>query len=246
MNANNPQAVPESILDKIKKLIALQSGATTEAEAANCAARTQDLLLRYNLDMAQVESHQIKGKNPIIRVDMDLNPYSGKSDSDWVLRLINGLAMTNFCRVVHTQNGSLKGSAAIIGNEVNITVVREMFTYLVGTIKSLATRYWANYMGEEKKNAFKRGFYRGCVMTIRERLEAELEKAKVVDTNVTALVVLSNQLVENKVNEEFPRLTNSKSAKLGAMGGLAHGRMAGNTIGLNKQVNSNSHQNRLN
>lgn len=239
-----PNGVPDTLIEKIQKLMALQSGATTEHEAANAAARIQEMLTKYNLEMHQIESHQSKKSDPIERTDLDLNPYSGKSDSDWVLRLLNAICRTNFCRLVEIKNGTLKGKGAIVGKVENATVAIMMLDYLVPEIKRLASQYWASYDGYEKKNAFKRGFYRGCVAVIRQRLFEQMEQSKAEVVGVTALVVQTDNQLQIRMQEIFPRLaTAPKASSLSGNDGRYHGNLAGSKIGLNKQV-SNSSSNR--
>ena len=167
------EQVNTSVLDKVKKLLALQSSTTSEAEAQNCAARIQEILFKHNLDMATVINHELQAKTDMIRQDCDLNPLSGKSDSDWVERLLHYLAITHLCMMVKTNDGSLKGLGTVLGRPDNVQIVYHLFDYLVPTIKRIASTTWASYNGYEKKNTFKRGFSRGCVGAIYHRLQAQ-------------------------------------------------------------------------
>ncbi|MEO6305568.1 MAG: DUF2786 domain-containing protein, partial [Bacteroidia bacterium] len=87
--------VPDSILEKIQKLIALRDRPGSPAEAQNAAARISSLLTKYNISMMDVDNHKPDDGVEVKKGSYDdfQTPYEG----DFAKNLLNSLAFFNFC-----------------------------------------------------------------------------------------------------------------------------------------------------
>uniref|UniRef100_UPI0037C12969 DUF2786 domain-containing protein n=1 Tax=Flavobacterium sp. TaxID=239 RepID=UPI0037C12969 len=106
---NSDFQLPESILKKIEKLLALAdptSGATLE-EANNASAKVQDILAKYNLELSQL---QLGKKEPIevIAYIGCWDKWLGKNDGLWVKYLAQSVTLLNGVSLINHSAGQLK------------------------------------------------------------------------------------------------------------------------------------------
>lgn len=234
-----------NILDKIAKLLAKKQS-TSEHEAQVCAEMVQNLLMKYNLEMVDVNDHIKKKESAVKRLNINLNPITTNNDGEWAMNLIFNLAEVHLCTAIKINDGTRKGAAAIIGKEPNITIVCHLFDYLVPIIKKLQLESWNNYRGAEKKGTYKRGFYQGCTWRIIQRLKARMAEAQTENENFRALVVQTRSALDDFIKEAFSNLSERAPRKLSGVIGNINGQIAGDKIGLDKQVGNNVGQKLLN
>src|SRR5215216_5589796 len=85
------EKVNESILKRIRALLAMSRGNANEHEAAVAATKVQELLAQHNLDLADVEKRDAKGK---VIEDGDLMT---SSSNPWRRDLAFACARLYFC-----------------------------------------------------------------------------------------------------------------------------------------------------
>src|SRR3990170_1711561 len=109
----------DNILEKIRALLRLAGdGAATEAEASLAMERAQALLLKHNLDMADIDVKEEGFSFEVLDEEFNI----GKAD--WRSNLLGVIARQNFCRVItHRAFGR---HPSIIGRKYNIEVVQEL------------------------------------------------------------------------------------------------------------------------
>lgn len=96
-----------SILSKLKKLQRLYEGAkaiNSEAEAANAAAKIQNLLTQYNLSMADLDSVADDSQKSSVTEDQLDDRWSRKTGGAWDQLLLYGICKYNFCYTIVSQN----------------------------------------------------------------------------------------------------------------------------------------------
>lgn len=162
-------------IDKIIKRIEalLNTNGRNEEEARLYAAKAQELLEAYNLDMA-VLGRSATGIQGAAR--KDTNKKGGLYS--WQRRLWKAVAELNFCHYLSVK-GLAKGSTyehRLIGSHANVIGTQVMAEYLQATIEKLAQK-WA------KENYYKSVFVReaiayreGMTNRISERLQERREE----------------------------------------------------------------------
>lgn len=160
-----------SVLDKIQSLKRLsENKSATPAEAANAAARVQELMLKHQISEADlgVEEDVEWNKDPI---------YSGVRPSAWRSFLATGIASLNGCRVLRGTfpNGSYR--ATLVGRKGDVEQVRYLFEFVSREIERLWARYrktmeYATRPGVSGRTAGN-SYRLGAVQVVLDRLKAQ-------------------------------------------------------------------------
>lgn len=240
----NPQ-IPEDVLKRLNKLLNLAEGAKAVgslAEAENAAARAQQILMQYNLSEEDARAFGTT-KAPITEDRIETSEMTSGKEGDWIPTLYHHIAKNNLCFVLMTRSHKKGGGKDIIlfGTEANRQVVEYFASYLIPLIRNLARKAFSEYLGEEKRGAFIRGFLTGCVQSIGQRLSTTVEQMSQQDSKITGLIRVSGQEIKQYLDNSAYRVRTSRSmTKRSARGGLEMGREAGKSISLNKGVNGGS------
>jgi hypothetical protein len=128
----------EAVIAKVRKLLAMADGNANENEAAVAAAKAQELLEAYNLNMTIV--NRKSGKH---EARDDKRRAGGLYK--WQRELWNAIATMNFCKYYYYR-GLSAGSQyehQLIGSKANVVSTEVMGQYLEHTIERLA-RQWVN------------------------------------------------------------------------------------------------------
>lgn len=227
--------------EKIKKLKALADNAGSPEEAANAMARMNEILEKYNIDLHTALNHTPESKEVNYEI-WDLNDYQGRHDGNTFRDLIFVLAKFNFCKAVHGTRHSQEydqGVFTIFGNKMNLEIVAYMRDYCINQMRIMEKSYWAKYRGTEKRGSFRRGFYRGCVNAIIERLQEQQAKQ---DTQTMAIIRVGNALVEQKFQAYYAgtKVGTVRAKNLISQDGRANGYSAGKSMNLAKGVGGGS------
>lgn len=128
-----------SIIEKVKKLLALAGNNDNEHQASAATAKAMELLAAYNLDMGVVNSASSSA-----RKDNRLKGGLYK----WQRDLWEAISRLNFC-MYWPIKGLARGSSyehRILGRHENVIGAQVMADYLQGTVERLA-KEWANDEG---------------------------------------------------------------------------------------------------
>lgn len=224
--------VPDSIIQKIKKLLALSDKArgSTEHEAALALSRAQELLAKYNLDIALIGDTDAHGPNaPDEKRDKVALDYGVQFH--WQRKLWKAVAEANYCwhwiRQVYQYTGNLdvfdtklrsdrvlkkimlRGAytmrvhrQSILGRETNVIATRVMGEYLLEVIANQCPILY----GRRERNSWREGFVDRIVLRIEQGKEKEERKAKKVKARAgaksTALTLLDVKQREHIANYE--------------------------------------------
>lgn len=132
----------EKIVARVQKLLALAKNNPNEAEAASAAAKAQELLEAYNLEMSDA-TKDVKGHQ---RTDKRKDGGLYK----WQRNLWNGVAKLNFCYYVSIR-GLYAGTTyehRVIGSHANVLTTELLAQYLQDTVERLAQK-WAYANGHK-------------------------------------------------------------------------------------------------
>lgn len=240
------------IIRKIKALILLQNS-SNPSEAASAAAKAQELLAKWNLDIDDVMKH---GNKEFITVRTDvLDVYA------YLRGLGMAVADAHFCAyyyvIVPTKSKKRKkdGTASFYNREAhafcglthNANVAVMMFDYLQKTIFRLA-RAAAKAKAAEEDSKFSwsyvTAFQNGACFTVAKRLRdsiptEEAAAAAPEGSNLPALRSLHERSID-EVNEFLSKQVKLVKSKPRAQNydddGVIDGMVAGKEIGLNTQI----------
>jgi hypothetical protein len=216
----------QNILDKAQKLQALAERAGTPEEAANAAAKLQDLMLRYNISEADVQGH-------VTDEGMDSQEYSFEEKRNYrsfASTLFYGIARVNLCHAVYLP---YKGTSKIIGKKHNILIVQYLYAYLSREIKRLADNAAKQVDGSHRAR-YRRTFCIGAMSEVLKRLKEQKATVQAESENSRAVIVTEDQLAERAYRKEFPRTSRGNGPSVSSSFGYAEGRAAGAGISLNQ------------
>lgn len=219
----------DKIKDKIKKLLALQKSAEeigSLEEAQNAAGQISKLLMKYNLELSDIED-EVEKEFLVNGIKLhEILPYN-KSHGRWLSSLYHIIAMHNFCSTVSWKTANPNDCIIEIwGEEYNVEVVKDLaFNYATQIIK-LEKQRWKEFgesMGE-KRNAFRRGYYVGANNGLYSVLSNK-QKEVVAEHGESALMIINNTLakideLQKQVHDDLKdrRKASYSASNAGALG----------------------------
>lgn len=212
----------DEILSKIKKLLAL-SGSPNEHEARLAAERANELLLRHNLSMQDVESKSEEDGY----IKYGIERPSRLMIEETVILMI--LQRHYFVRVVTTvRNG--KTLVYLLGSKTNVEVATYVHSYLLAKMKEC----WLTY---KKENAKEERSRKPWAFGFKEGLDAQLDAQKKKVEQSMALVLKEDKALVQFSRKEFPN-TRTSSVRTGARDSMAQaaGFEAGKRMKINRGV----------
>lgn len=236
----------KTIIEKVQKLLELQKGAESIgslAEAVNAAEKVQTLLLKYNLEMADISAHDPEQEQKMGRVIYQ-DVYAKKNEGQWIYRLYTVLAKHNLCKIIFTEFRDMYGKknmyVNLIGTKDNVLVVKFLADQLENRIRRLETKAWneeGRHFGE-KRNAFRRAYFMGACHGIDTQL-AEAKRKAMEIPQVNALVLATDIKLRNAVAQFFPYLRTGRATRsLSAQVGGSLGYRDGKNMAINRGIGS--------
>jgi hypothetical protein len=221
-----------SLVDRIRKLLALAGNNPSEREAAMAMERASALMAEHNLTMAQVET---LGTDDERIEDQFIGEHKRQP---WVRSIWDAVAELNFCFFVYRVYDE---QYFLIGARANVETTKIMVAYLVQTVERLARE-----LGEG------RAFRTGCADRLVRRLIAlRLQRMQAAATSQSAstgtkLPALAdvyqrhgdaNRDLYLKIHKHMPRGARQQSCISATnFGAYERGYEAGGNIGLATQV----------
>jgi hypothetical protein len=212
----------ENVVGLIQKLLAL-SKSPNENEAAAAMAKAQELLIKYNLDMATVQTptKQDSDEAGMMNEIVDFSDFE-----KWQSILINAVSTRNFCKIIRISGEEFH----ILGKKANVRSVEAMYNWLEPQIIRLIDQ-----------SGFKRGdktsFAMGIISTIGKKLDESKEAYQVKYSESRALIVNVQREVDGWFKSEYPHTTHSRTT---CTNGSAYG--AGQQAGHGVSVYGSSRQ----
>ena len=187
----------DSIIERIRKLLALSENNPNEHEAVSAALKAQKLIAEYDVQELEITGEECRR----VPVQVQGDYYVGKR---WCIYLANAVAKNFRCRAYrHNERRMRRGSAHVIrfvGFELDAKAALLTYNMLVEVGEHLAREEAARYRrlygsSQGVKNTFLFGFVKGVC--------AELEKQS------QALMLV----VPSEVNDYYSTLGVKRSAK---------------------------------
>jgi len=244
------------IIDKIRKVLALTSS-PNEGEAASAAARVQEMLAKYNLQLGDVIEK---------KADEAIQIYKGMRTPSrpWCRQIAVATASLYFCRYYYTfvKEGAARKCGYIrydehyfVGRPHNAAVAMMMFEYLTKTVERLAVAGSKSVPATER-TSYMTSFRTACALRLNARIYARLTETiksatrstevngsgGAPSSNLPALASLyqqAKQELQEFMDENFSK--NSIKEKVTKVvynhsKGTQDGDKAGSSIGLDQQV----------
>jgi hypothetical protein len=186
---NVNEVISDDVVRKIQLLLNLAARTEgNEAEAAAAMARAQEILAKYNLDLAEVQDKVVAGGTAAREQDTKRDYAASQRSAmyQWQRNLVQAIAEANYCRYwVEEKNTTSwrdpkKQIRAkrhkVLGRVVNTTTVMIMVDYLLDTIERLIP-----YQGTQKVCREAVLWREGCADRLIERVKAKAEEMRTPD-----------------------------------------------------------------
>ena len=230
----------QKIIDRIKKLLSLSANNPSENEAAAAAAKAQELLAQYNLDMDELRD---VSSEPEYEMDsaLDSNPER------WIRWIAAAVAELYFCRYYYFSPTKFypRYRHVFVGQRHNIDVAKEMTRYIVKTINRLS-RQGMKTVERGERSPYQISFREAATSRIDVRIHRMIEEARTGIKSSTGkeLVLASLYDREKEATQAWvdANMQLSKPKKKAVAfrtwnaKGYADGVTAGNEVGLHTQV----------
>ena len=224
--------ISEGVLKKLQALLRLaKDKAATEAEAALALERAQELLLKYNLEVSQVEAEHPEDVEGIIDEYFEVTCSWANQPKEWKLELARTLGEFNFCRILYSRWGVI-----FVGRKTNIEAVEEMYTWVVEQLQVAAEKGLQDYkanLGRVHGHRWKNSFYFGARDIIFHRLWTQWREFRNTSGETKALVLNNSTALTEYINNKWPKLgTKDEVTQQLSQSGYEAGKVAGQKVHL--------------
>lgn len=178
-------ALPASVLERVRALLAKAESTTFDAEADAFTAKAQELMARHRIDRAVIAARgERRADDPVgRRVGID-DPYAEAKAA-----LLATIADANGCRAVWSKN---MGCSTLFGFASDLDAVEELFTSLLVQATAALRREGSKLdrTGRSRTTRFRRSFLVAFATRIGQRLREAVDATvdAVIDETGTALV----------------------------------------------------------
>ena len=221
----------EQILEVIRALLTktVERGCTQE-EASAAAAKAQELLQKYKLEMSEISTNDTEVKPNMRKSHLDVK---GKGhDGSWKAMLLHRVAKYNFCRAIELSG---LDKSLLFGTATDVEVVKMLFNWIVEQLERFATEFRKEYDGTDRRPTWRRSFFTAAVNAIGNRLFEQQQEFERSSEKSTALVLVSKGQVDKFVNDTLGPVGHARPCgSNGSMGGSLAGSVAGHMVNLDK------------
>ena len=221
----------EKVIDRIKKLLSLATS-DNEHEARMAAEKANEILLRHNISMSQVEASDDDFENAILEQRSRLSV-----EAKFIQTIVSRFF---FVKIVQTRINK-KLTLHILGDLTNVQIGTYTYQFLQRKFKEL----WLEYKrqtncGCSAKQSYYYGLYTGLVDQL------DIQRAKIIkekESNSTALVVVNNVLIKY-LKDQYPHLTerNSGHVPINDRNAVTAGNTDGKNIRIQRGIESKGEQ----
>jgi hypothetical protein len=234
--------IDRKIIDKLQKLLAL-SASDNENEADLAMKKAEELMREHNLSVADVAldgSGAHVGSAEVCGLT--------KTSQTWEISLGSSIAQTFNGRAIRSK-ASNGWHFTFVAGQTDLVLIIDLFERLRSITKRMSQAYvtsvkdLTNVHGKSLHNSYRMGI----VHTIHKRLESLKQNTAPTNTcnefgmTGTALMVIKDKAVDQRVNRIFPRVK-SLNTKISISDGQAYqqGKTDGNNVSLHRSVNDGS------
>lgn len=230
--------VTESILHKVRSLVAKANATEFPAEAEAFFAKAQELITRYSIDAALLrDADPASAHRPVNRVIVVHGVYATARGA-----LLNQVAEASGVRCIGLRK-TLEGSYqyGLIGFEGDVELVELLFTELdLHLAREISKTSAADLRRRESLRGYRTSFAYGFATRIGERLleakraaEAAAKAEETVVRSVALAIVSKDLAVKNAFKAFYPQVR-EVTRKVSAGSGYYAGIGAANKVNLNR------------
>ncbi len=234
--------ITNDLIQRLKKVRALTQS-SVPGEAAAATAKLQEILLKYNLEMVDIEDDSSEVDDRYVREELEIVATSGNM-INWRRILLSGIARSLMCAAF-----GYRGAAqmVIVGQRHNIAMVRHFYDYLASEISRLADTTWEEARSEttEHGRGWKSSFYNGAVDIVIQRLEEKYQQVSRQSSHTQTLVLKNEQALDNAVRSLIGRVRKSAVRQRRSKSGYNRGVRAGKRVSLDRPVGRGGKTRRL-
>lgn len=190
----------DKIIDKIRKMLDLaNNAAATEGERENALRMAHALLIKHNLDMKDLHSHETKEN----RTTEQAETFKMK----WCREVAGAIAYLFMCKMYWRDINGTKCVYSFVGKESNATTAALMTEYVISSILKEARKMYKQNLCPQS-----RAFGYGASYKLWDRVYSMV---KTTSTSTgTGLVVLEMYDQEKAANEAFIKASGTKLVKV--------------------------------
>lgn len=193
-------AIPDNIVAKLRKVMALQTS-PNEHEAAVALATLTRLLSEYNLSVADLEA---KGKEAA-KIGEGGAPDLGKAAFQWKLNLARTIARHYYCASIIDQRQSNQSRVRFVGRPENVESLGMLYNWVVDQIKRISADARREHHASTGEHIdplrWQLSFGLGIVARLGDRLE-DMRKRE-ADAATTALAVHHDAEVSDYLEAKY-------------------------------------------
>jgi hypothetical protein len=229
----------ENAISRIRKLIHMNDKGTPQ-EAAIAWVKAQELLLNYNLSLEQIMTSKAPEKRKYIYKTVEIG-----SNRHWRRTLAHLISKAMLCHAVYVKGTN---TSCIVGTQVNVDIVVEMINYIIPQLEKMAeTQYIREGLHTYSKTKWKDAFFTGALTTIQNRLETQAlimqqeqeaaERAASGESTLTALIVLTDQEVQEAAHTFFTNMRNAPNPRKNLLrSGYENGLVQGKNVEIFRKL----------
>lgn len=238
---NLPENIQRKLIALIKKRDNLLEIGSLE-EANTFAAKVTEILLKYNLEESSVNVGE-KSKLEIDTLQMSDFNWS-KNEAEWMSILITVLAKYNMCMAIRNKirfaGVSLAPRINLVGSKLNREIVIYLFDQLTTNLRYLEKQAWKDveHFSPEKRNTFKRGYFKGAIIGITTQLENQKKHIEESIPGVGLMVLNNDTEISLYVKSSFGEIKNTQHKRVKSQLGKEIGYKHGLEIKMNKGLGS--------
>lgn len=233
------ERMDEATKAKLQKIITLMDNAGTPGEAEAAAAAMSRFLVKFNL--SEQEARATTGEKAE-RSKVSVRSFSVAKPRErgltWKILLLNTVAKHNLCELIRI--GLHGGDCWIVGTELNVDYVINMYFHLSVVFERLANESWTrlDQWNRLQTNRVKyvNNFMLGVPNGLHAKFLEDRKRQTAEDPRVGQLVVVNNEDLERAIAEKFGNLNTGGKVQVSDSLGYAAGYQAGKSYTDSKPV----------
>jgi len=167
------QQQQETILSKIKKLLALAENNSSADESQNSFLKAQMLLLKHGLTMNDVAESDISNTKNVLNTSIDES-----SRMLWWKKSLAHIISNNFRCKSFTSFRSVNTRICIIGLEEDVSIATEIYNCAVRTVEHQSKSYVKLNKKNGKSAGLKNDFIIGWLNGLEDKFKKQVESVK--------------------------------------------------------------------
>ncbi len=243
-NADLSPSAKRKVLRVVRELEALSQSTNSPAEAASAAAKAQNLLLKNQLSISDVEEFE-SDEDPLIERKEVLD--GKKHIAGWkqiLLAVVSEACMCEWITSFASEAGDRTFSS--IARSSNVEVARYTFRVLERQVIELGEQEkQRRRMAGESTRKYMKDYLEGIIDTIHNLLTKERAAAVKENEQANALIVRSGLEAEDHRKKLYPEVVFTKRTTYYDSNSRERGQIAGQKVKLNDAIGSDGKRQKL-